>query len=206
MLVEEYLKNRGIPTTATEAPDILAQDDAEVSLETEITNSSADVTLDQSNNGFSLVNLHWASFSTGLSSVLAVVVVCVSIAACCYCKGRRQRQSRSRHSQLLHALSSTAQHVSTPARPQSGAYPMPPASSQLSIESTSKFPVARIPSSASSAASCGLPGCSTSYERPATVLLDPAGSARFFPIAHDALQAISHVCLLYTSPSPRDRG
>ena len=51
MLVEEYLKNRGIPTTATDAPDILAQDDAEVSLETEITNSSADVTLDQSNNG-----------------------------------------------------------------------------------------------------------------------------------------------------------
>ena len=136
--------------------------------------------------------------------------MCLSIAACCYCKGRRQRQSRSRHSQLLHALSSTAQHVSTPARPQSGAYPMPPPSSQLSIESTSKFPVARIPSSASSAASCGLPGCSTSYERPSTVLLDPAGSARFFPIAHDALQAISHVDPRASAPfnrsSPRQTG
>ena len=47
ILVEEYLKERGITTTtATDAPDILAQDDAEVNLETEVTNSSADVTLD----------------------------------------------------------------------------------------------------------------------------------------------------------------
>ena len=50
IMVEEYLKERGIPTTPTDAPDILAQDDAEVNLDTEITNSSADVTLDQSNN------------------------------------------------------------------------------------------------------------------------------------------------------------
>ena len=114
MLVEEYLKERGLPTTATESPVIHAQDDAEVNFETDITNSSADISLDQSNNGFSLVNLHWASFSTGLSSVLAVVVVCLSIAACCYCKGRRQRQSRSRPSQLLHALSSTCLLYTSP--------------------------------------------------------------------------------------------
>ena len=64
ILVEEYLKERGITTTtATDAPDILAQDDAEVNLETEINNSSADVTLDQSNNGFSLVNFHSVSYT-----------------------------------------------------------------------------------------------------------------------------------------------
>ena len=44
----------------------------------------------------------------------AVVLVGLAIATCCYFKGRRQRQSRSRYSQLLHALSSTASHVSSP--------------------------------------------------------------------------------------------
>ena len=192
MLVEEYLRERGHPTgSVTERPAILAQDDAEVNLDTEVSNSSSDISLDQSNNGISLVNLHWASFSTGLSSVLAVVLVCLSIAACCYFKGRRQRQSRSRHTQLLHALSSTAQHVSTPVRSQSGVYPRPQQQSHLSIDSGVNYPVARISPPVS--ASCGLPGCSTAYERPSTVLLDTAGSARFLPIGHDALQAISHV-------------
>ena len=75
MLVEEYLRERGHPTgSVTERPTILAQDDAEVNLETEVSNSSSNISLDQSNNGISLVNLHWARFSTGLSSVLAVAV------------------------------------------------------------------------------------------------------------------------------------
>ena len=75
-LVEQYIKEHGKPIgDVTEAPTILAQDDAEVALDTEIVDSSSEISLDQSNNGFSLVNLHWASFSTGLSSVLAVVLV-----------------------------------------------------------------------------------------------------------------------------------
>ena len=83
MLVEEYLREHGHPTgTVTERPTIHAQDDAEVALDTEVTNSSSDISLDQSNNGFSLVNLHWAIFSMGLSSVLAVVLVCLAIATC----------------------------------------------------------------------------------------------------------------------------
>ena len=145
MLVEEYLREHGHPTgSVTERPTILAQDNAKVNLDTEVSNSSSDISLDQSNNGISLVNLHWASFSTGLSSVLAVVLVCLSIAACCYFKGRRQRQSRSRHTQLLHALSSTAQHVITPIRSQSGVYPRPQQQSHLSIDSGVNYPVARI--------------------------------------------------------------
>ena len=110
-LVEEYLAKNGHPTT--EAPVINTQDDAEVSVENNISNQSSDISLNQSNNGFSLVNLHWASFSTGLSSVLAVVLAGLLIAGYCYFRGRRQRQARTRHTELLHALSSSTRHVSS---------------------------------------------------------------------------------------------
>ena len=114
-LVEQYIKEHGKPIgDVTETPTIHAQDDAEVALDTKVTDSSSEISLDQSNDGFSLVNLHWASFSTGLSSVLAVVLVGLAIASCCYLKGLRQRQTRSRHTELMHALSSTTSHVSSP--------------------------------------------------------------------------------------------
>ena len=134
MLVEEYLREHGHPSgTVAESPTVHAQDDAEVVLDTEINNYSSDISLDQSNNGFSLVNLHW----------------------------------------------------------ESGVYPRPQQRSPLSIDSGVNYPVARL--SAPASASCGLPGCSTTYERPSSVILDNAGAARFLPIGHDALQAISHI-------------
>ena len=84
MLVEEYVREHGHPTgSVNESPTMHAQDDTEVVLDTEVNNSSSDISL----NGFSLVNLHWASFSTGLSSVLAVVLVGLAIATCRYFKG-----------------------------------------------------------------------------------------------------------------------
>ena len=58
----------------------------------------------RSNNGFSLINLHWTSFSMGLSSVLAVIISLALIAGCCYNQGRRQRQSRARHTELLRTI------------------------------------------------------------------------------------------------------
>ena len=94
-LVEEYLKEHGQPIDGS-SPPIHAQDEASVSVESDVTDSSEHTSLDQSNNGFSFINLHWASFSTGLSSVLAVVLVGLAIASCCYFRGRRQRQARSR--------------------------------------------------------------------------------------------------------------
>ena len=96
--VEEYLKAKG---TSTPAPAIDMEDDSSLSIDNSSSNESHDVQLDQSNNGFSFVNIHWASFSTGLSSVLAVVLAGLFIAGCCYFRGRRQRQSRARHTQLL---------------------------------------------------------------------------------------------------------
>ena len=60
-LVEEYIKEHGKPVgDGTEAPVFHAEDDAEVALDTEVTNSSSEISLDQSNNGFR------SSTSTGL--------------------------------------------------------------------------------------------------------------------------------------------
>ena len=55
-LVEEYFKQHGHPSGATEAPTIHAENEAEVSVDNEVTDSSSEFSLDQSNNGFSLVN------------------------------------------------------------------------------------------------------------------------------------------------------
>ena len=169
--VEAYLKAKG---TSTPAPAIDMEDDSSLSIDNSSSNESHDVQLDQSNNGFSFVNIHWASFSTGLSSVLAVVLAGLFIAGCCYFRGRRQRQSRARHTQLLHALSSTSRHVSSDTPAQSGRYP------GTAVPEVN-HPVVRY-TAAPSTVSCGLPGCSTSYERHAV----PA-------ISHDALPAISFV-------------
>ena len=71
--------------------------------------------------------MHWASISTGISSILAVVVITLIIAGCCYFRGRRQQQSRARHTELLRNIA-TSRHSSTPVKVQSGAYPGPSSS------------------------------------------------------------------------------
>ena len=60
-------------STTTPAPPMEFHDKADLSVSNEVNHESADVTLDQSNHGFLFINLHWASFSTDLSSVLAVI-------------------------------------------------------------------------------------------------------------------------------------
>ena len=90
-LVEAYLAKHGhLGRHTTNLPAINVQDDAELDFESNISNESSQVSLDQSNNGFSLINLHWASFSMKLSSVPAVVLAGLFIAGCCYFRGRRQ--------------------------------------------------------------------------------------------------------------------
>ena len=209
-LIEEWLK-KNVYTSTSAPPAIHAQDDASVSVETEVTDESEQVSLDQSNHGISFINLHWASFSTGLSSVLVVVLVGLAIASCCYFRGRRQRQARSRHSQLLHALSSTTSHVSTPVKRQSGVYPASlstgstvdaaPVHSpdvRYSGPSSGDAPVARLALPPSP--SCGLPGCATTYERPSSVVRDPSGNSGYLPVGYDALQAIAHVPVRPSAP------
>ena len=83
--------HRTATTTTTPAPSLEFHDEADLSVKNNVHNESADITLNQSNHGFSFINLHWASFSTGLSSVLTVVVCIILIAGCCYFRGRRQR-------------------------------------------------------------------------------------------------------------------
>ena len=87
VMVEEYLAKQASSTTPSSAIEMA--DDSSLAIDNSISNESSDVSLDQSNNGFSFVNIHWASFSTGLSSVLAVVLAGLFIAGCCYFRGRR---------------------------------------------------------------------------------------------------------------------
>ena len=88
-LVKEYLAEQAV--SYTPSPAIKMSDDSNLSIENNESHESSDVSLDQSNNGFSLINIHWASFSTGLSSVLVVILAGLFIAGCCYFRGRRQR-------------------------------------------------------------------------------------------------------------------
>ena len=62
-----------------------------------------------------------------------MVLAGLLIAGCCYLSGRQQRQIRSRHSELLHALSSTSSHVSSPVNSQFGSYPGSPSCSSPSV-------------------------------------------------------------------------
>ena len=169
----EYLTKNGHSSSVTEAPTIHAQDDAEVSVENEISNDSSDISLDQSNNGFSLVNLHWASFRTDLSSVLAVVLAGLLIAGCCYFRGCWQHQMCAHHTELLHALSSSTHYVSSTVRPQSGAYPRPTSCSTNSVDTAGSpaYPIGRYSAPPASTSSCGLPGCATSLPLPLTTLV-----------------------------------
>ena len=188
-MVKQYLAEQA--TSSTPAPAIDMSDESTLHIENNESHESSDVSLDQSNHGFSLVNVHWASFSTGLSSVLVIMLAGLLIAGCCYLRGRRQRQSRARHSELLHALSSSARHVSTATSSQSGKYPginTSPSSASQDIG----HPVVRY-SASSSSASCGLPGCSTSYERVSLPAIDRAVPSRFLPVSHEALPAVTFV-------------
>ena len=91
MLVKEYLAKQA--TSSTPAPAFNMSDESSLHIESSESNESSDISLDQSNHGFSLVNVHWTSFSTGLSSVLVILLAGLLIAGCCYFRGRRQRQS-----------------------------------------------------------------------------------------------------------------
>ena len=82
-------KRTSTTSTTTPAPPAVFHEDADLSVTNEISDESSNVSLDQSNNGFSFVSiLHWASFSTGLYSVLAVLVALALVTGCCYFRGR----------------------------------------------------------------------------------------------------------------------
>ena len=126
-IVRQHVEKFGIPPSVTgvsscgPAPNpVVIADEADLSVNSASESTHEEATIDQSVNGISFINLHWASISTGISSILAVAVLCLLITGCCYFRGRRQRQSRARHSELLRSLA-TGRHTSTPVRTQSGA-------------------------------------------------------------------------------------
>ena len=82
--------------------------------------------------------------------------------------------------------------------------------------SSGDSPVARV--ALPSPASCGLPGCATTYERQPSVIRDPSGASGvlpdgygsgFLPVGYDALQAIAHIPARPSAPfddGPRKTG
>ena len=231
-LVRAHIEEFGLPSSVTGSRSLqdptVVGDDADLSVNSVSETNSDEATIDQSVNGISFINLHWASISTGISSLLAVVVLCLCIAGCCYFRGRRQRQSRARHAELLKALSHGRRHSSTPPHPQSGAYPGPSSSRVIRADplvldgpafpsvfdspiGVTGHPALQFSPSTGAAgqpalqfspstASCGLPGCATKYQH----------SHSSSPSAPSQLSVAYHVrqpraiCLLYTSPIPRD--
>ena len=130
ILFEDYIAKNGVPpgsAVSTASPPIVIADDADLSVNMQ--NVHKETTIDQSNHRVSFINMHWASISTGISSILAVVVVIFFVPGCCYFRGRRQRQSRARHAEVLrNIVSSAGHHSSKPVKVQSGAYPGPSSS------------------------------------------------------------------------------
>ena len=63
-------EKKRLRTSTTPAPPMVIAEDADLSVNNHISQSSEETNIDQSNNGFSFINIHWASFYTGLSSVL----------------------------------------------------------------------------------------------------------------------------------------
>ena len=197
-------------TTTTSAPSMVFEDDADLSVH-KANHESQDVYFDQSNHGFSFVNIHWASFSMGLSSVLAVLFALILIVGCCYFRGRRQRQSRARHTELLCTIVAGAtKNVSTPQCSQFGAYPGPPSSVLRSSDPSPAtddrivFEPTLAPSQGAVAhpvvrytpvsASCGLPSCSTTYSRP------HSHSVSHLPLAYKDAHSASSASHLPSAP------
>ena len=202
-MVKEYIAKHGIPGSASSTPSspVVIADDADLSVHTETEYESVheETTIDQSVHGVSFINMHWASISTGISSILAVVVLIFIVAGCCYFRGRRQRQSRARHAEVHHNIvSSSGHHTSTPVKVQSGAYPGPSSSEVIRADpfifdtparaSIFDSPIGGPTATpaiqfSAAAASCGLPGCSTKYQHKHP---HPIASAPLLSVAYDA--------------------
>ena len=69
------------------------------------TSKSADQTINQHSDGFSIVNLQWASFASGATVIIAVAIVSLFVTLCCYFRARNDRRRRERHRQLIATIS-----------------------------------------------------------------------------------------------------
>ena len=162
--------------------------------ESNVSIESSEVSLDQSNNGFSLVNLHWASFSTGHSSVIVVVLadslspdVVISGVAC---NANPGAVTQSCFMPCLPLQAKSALLSAHSPAPTQVLLPMPPRPPEAT--GPTSYPVAHYLAPTPSA-SCGLPGCATTYERQPTISFDHTGPSHYLPLSHEAFQAISYI-------------
>ena len=78
-------------------------------------------TINQHLDGFSIVNLQWASFASGATVIIPVAIVGVLVTLCCYFRARNDRRSKERHHQLIETISGW---VLPRRKPSSRAHPL----------------------------------------------------------------------------------
>ena len=88
-VVRQHIEKFGVPASVTgvsspglPSSPVVVADEADLSVHSDSESTHEEATIDQSVNGISFINLHWASISTRISSILAVVVLCLIIAGC----------------------------------------------------------------------------------------------------------------------------
>lgn len=58
-------------------------------------------TIRQNSGEFSLVNVQWASFATGVSAIFVVAIIALAVLVCCWLRAKGQRLRKHHHRQLL---------------------------------------------------------------------------------------------------------
>ena len=58
-------------------------------------------TINQSSGGFSLINIQWASFTTGATAIIVCALLFFLVIVCCWIRTKNIRRTKTRHDQLL---------------------------------------------------------------------------------------------------------
>ena len=78
---------------------------------------SADQTINQSSDGFTIVNLQWGSFASGATVIIAIAIIGVLVTVCCYFKAKTGRR---RDRQVLESFSCRVSRASHSGQRQGG--------------------------------------------------------------------------------------
>ena len=68
-------------------------------------------TINQSSGGFSLINIQWASFATGATTIIVCALLFFAVVVCCWIRTKNIRRYKRSHSQLLDVLRSRSDPV-----------------------------------------------------------------------------------------------
>ena len=140
-----------------------------------------DNTINQSAGGFSLINIQWASFATGASTIIMCALLFIAIVVCCWIRTKNIRRHKRAHSQLLdvlrrpepvpdsdsHARPGTARPAAPPSAPDrwlrtpTGWTSIPEA---YQLPATPQVPPVVYHGGHHTCSQCGFPGCGRDFQ------------------------------------------